>query len=250
MIKDLKLLPLVLLLAACATAGAATPAAQSGPESAVQLMARQVNQAVPGRNLYQLADDLKLRPPRSITRVVRTTSPNYLVGHQDKFYVLSEDQNKYFLMTATIRAETPHLYLYVQNGLSYPLSALQQAVKTFEQHTYPTDRKFFGSEWTPGVDGDPHVVCLLGNLRSANPAGFFSSEDEYPRAVNPWSNQREMFYINSATEARVTSTGVRVSACASGPVFSTDSAPVQRDMKSRTLDPLPRAGSPVTRHFH
>jgi immune inhibitor A len=198
MTKTLRLLTLTLLLTACGTAGAASPVVQRGPDSAVQLMARQVNQAVPGRNLYQLADDLKLRPPRTLAHVIRTTSPNYPVGHTDKFWVLSEDQNRYFVMHAAIRAETTHFYLYVQNGLNYPLSALQQAAKHFEQHTYPTDRYYFGSEWTPGIDGDPHVVCLLGDLRSANPAGFFSSEDEYPRAVNPWSNQREMFYINSA----------------------------------------------------
>jgi immune inhibitor A len=210
MVRKLRLLSLTFLLAGCASAAAAVPASQQRAQeraqqraqhrlvAAAQLMARQVNQPVPGRDLYQLAEDLKLRPQRPIARVIRTKSPNYPVGHTDKFWVLSEDQNRYFLMTASIRAETAHLYLYVQDGLKYPTADVQRAAQHFEQHTYGTDRKYFGSEWTPGIDGDPHVVCLLGDLRSSNPAGFFSSEDEYPRAVNLWSNQREMFYINSA----------------------------------------------------
>jgi hypothetical protein len=73
-----------------------------------------------------------------------------------------------------------------------------KAAHTFETSTYPTDRSYFGSEWRPGIDGDDHITCLVGNLQSTGVAGFFSSEDEYARAVYPYSNQREMFYINSS----------------------------------------------------
>jgi hypothetical protein len=106
-------------------------------------------------------------------------------------------------MHATIRAETPHLYLYVQNGVKFPAPALLKAAHTFETVTYPTDRSYYGSEWRPGIDGDPHITCLVGDLRSTTTgtAGFFSAEDEYPRSVNPYSNEREMFYINSANTA-------------------------------------------------
>jgi hypothetical protein len=157
-----------------------------------------VARPTPYRNLYQLADELKLRPPRHIAHIVGHTNPNYPVGHQERFWILSEDENKYFKMTATIRAKTAHFYIYVQNGLKVSDSALQAAADRFEKHTYPTDRKYFGSEWTPGISGDPHITCLFGDLKSAQPAGYFSSEDEYPHPVNPWSNQRNLFYINSA----------------------------------------------------
>jgi len=156
-----------------------------------------VAQPIPERNLYALADELKLHPPRRIAHVVRRVSPNYPVGHHDNFYVLAEDQNRYFVMHATIRAETPHLYIYVQDGINLSDAATQKAADTFERSIYPADRTFFGSEWRPGVDGDPHITCLVGDLRSSGAAGFYSAEDEYPRLVNPWSNQREMVYINS-----------------------------------------------------
>ncbi len=164
---------------------------------AVERLSTLVTAPIPARNLYQLANRLKLRPPRTIAHVLRRRSPNYPAGHQDAFYVLSEDTNRYFVMHATIEAETPHLYIYVQNGLHLTRAQVQAAAEIFEKHTYPTDRAHFGSEWTPGVDGDPHITCLVGNLRSAGAGGFYSAEDEYPQIVNPYSNQREMIYINS-----------------------------------------------------
>ena len=166
---------------------------------ASRVLARQLVQPIPYRNLYTLAEEFKLHGKATVSHVVRRTSPNYPVGHADSFQVLSEDANHFFTMHATIRAETPHLYIYIQNGVKFSSSVLQQAAHKFETVTYPTDRSNFGSEWRPGIDGDPHITCLVGDLQSTSTstAGFFSAEDEYPHAVNPYSNQREMFYINS-----------------------------------------------------
>jgi immune inhibitor A len=191
----------LLLLSGCAatTSSSAASGSPSGhaPVRQEARLARLVTASIPARNLYALTDQLKLRPPRPIAHVIRTVSPNYPVGHQDSFYVLSEDKNHYFVMHAKIVAETPHLYIYVQNGENLNRTQVQAAANTFENHIYPTDRAHFGSEWTPGVDGDPHITCLVGNLLSSGAGGFYSAEDEYPRIVNPYSNQREMIYINS-----------------------------------------------------
>ena len=169
--------------------------ATMGPRSAA--LARIITQPLPERNLYALADELRLHPPRHIAHVIRRSSPNYPVGHRDRFYILSEDKNRYFTIHATIKAETPHLYIYFEDGLNVNQATVQKAADTFERSIYPTDRSFFGSEWTPGVDHDPHITCLFANLRSSAAAGFFSAEDEYPHLVNPWSNQRNMIYINA-----------------------------------------------------
>src|SRR2546421_80092 len=83
---------------------------------------------------------------RPIPHVIRTTSPNYPVGHQDRFSVLAEDQNRYFTMKATIVAKTAHLYIYVQNGVKVNQSTTQAAADYFEKSIYPTDRASFGSE--------------------------------------------------------------------------------------------------------
>jgi immune inhibitor A len=157
--------------------------------------------SVPGRDLYALAEQLRLRPPRPIPHMVRHSSANYAVGRQDRFYVLAEDQNKYFTLKATILAKTPHLYLYVENGTGVSRAQAQKAANDFEHSIYPTDRSFFGSEWRPGVDDDPHITCLVADLRSTGVGGYYSAEDEYPHLVNPYSNQREMFYVDSKAES-------------------------------------------------
>ncbi len=160
-------------------------------------LAHRVALPIPARNLYQLADELKLRPPRRISHVVATVSPNYPVGHDDALWVLSEDTNHFFHVHARIVAETPHLYLYAQDGLKVDVAASQRVVNHFEHSIYPTDRSFYGSEWTPGIDGDPHITCLVADLRSSGVGGYYSAEDEYPRTIYRYSNQREMIYMNS-----------------------------------------------------
>lgn len=201
-----------LLLAGCGTVTATTSAPSGTARPMLNLVARSsvprltasqlaafISQPIPGRNLYQLTNELKLRPPRPIARVIRRTAPNYPVGHHDTFWVLSEDKLQYFKMHATIHTVTPHLYMYVQDGLKVDDAAVQRSAAVFEHHTYPTDRALYGSEWSPGVDGDVHLTCLLGDLKAGGIAGAFSAEDEYPKLVNPYSNQREMFYINANT---------------------------------------------------
>jgi hypothetical protein len=71
---------------------------------------------------------------------------------------------------------------------------LARSARRFEQETYPTVRRIFGSEVSPGLDGDPHVYLFLGDVPGV--AGYFSGPDEYPFVVREHSNQHEMFYIN------------------------------------------------------
>ena len=72
-------------------------------------------------------------------------------------------------------------------------------VDEFEYKTYPTNREFFGSEWTPGVDGDPHLyMAYLGGLGDSI-AGYFASNDSLPPVVHRFSNGHEMFFLNADT---------------------------------------------------
>jgi hypothetical protein len=200
-IKGLSAL-VVLLVAAWAVMGAGRLVASHhahvvGVSAASIKLAQVVAEPIPYRNLYTLTDQLRRHSLRPIPRVLRTTSPNYAIGHQDTFHILSEDNNRYFSLKATIRVATRHLYIYAQNGLKFDDAKALQSAELFEKKIYPTDHKYFGTEWTPGVDGDPHVVCLVADLKSASAAGFFSAEDEYTHLVNPYSNQREIIYLNA-----------------------------------------------------
>lgn len=193
----------MLLLAGCGGATRVDSPApllkqNAGSAPARRALAHAVTAPIPARNLFRLANALKLRPPRTIPKVVRTTAPRDKVGQSDTFRVLAENNNRYFTVRATVRALTPHLVVYVENGTSIDLVALRRSAQRFERETYPTNRRYFGSEWTPGVDGDPRIVTLIADLKSSSAIGYFSAEDEYPRLVNPYSNQREIVYLNSA----------------------------------------------------
>ena len=76
---------------------------------------------------------------------------------------------------------------------------MRDIAETFETQIYPTTRAFFGSEWTPGVDGDPHLYILYARGLGFRVAGYYSSADQYPRAAYEFSNEKEMFYINADT---------------------------------------------------
>ncbi|GAI17077.1 unnamed protein product, partial [marine sediment metagenome] len=66
----------------------------------------------------------------------------------------------------------------------------------FERNIYPTLTSNFGSEWKPGIDNDLRVTVLIHPMKK-NAGGYFNSGDEYSRLENPFSNEREMIYLNA-----------------------------------------------------
>ncbi|MGD0752930.1 MAG: hypothetical protein ABSA23_16175 [Anaerolineales bacterium] len=124
-------------------------------------------------------------------------SPLALGAHQT-FWTLSEDTNSYLQVQATLRYITPHSYFWVDDSVSFNQPDVKSLMDAFENKIYPTDRQFFGSEWTPGVDDDPHIYILYTNGLGATVGGAYSSINEYPSQINPYSNAHEMFYISSS----------------------------------------------------
>lgn len=120
--------------------------------------------------------------------------PDYAVGTTQVFWVANQEQKNYFQMKARLVVETDHAYWYLQDGVSLPSDDLQSAARYFEDHTYRGEHHLFGSEWSPGIDNDVHITILIGHIPGVG--GYYSTADEYPIDVNPYSNQREMIYIN------------------------------------------------------
>jgi len=152
----------------------------------------------PPRDPYDLARRLKglreIEPPPLDQTTGQASAPAYAIGDRETFWVLNLDSVESFQISATLRHISPRLYMWVQDGLHVEQSALQRSAQTFEERLYPTVRRYFGAEWSPGIDGDERLSVL--NARFSGTLGYFSSGDEYPAAVMPNSNQREMFYIN------------------------------------------------------
>jgi len=150
---------------------------------------------IPGADLHELGTRF-LGIPADTPHVASTTNPDYPVGTLRRFTVSNVDTDEQFEITAELKYKTAHVYMWVEEDVEVDEDALQEAAELFETHSYPTDREFFGSEWTPGVDGDPHLSILHARNLGNTVAGYFSSPDEYVKAVRADSNEMEMFYIN------------------------------------------------------
>ncbi len=120
----------------------------------------------------------------------------YTVGAQQSFWVGNGDVEN-FRVSATLRYVTDHAYFWIEDGVDYRERDLSALANAFEDRIYPTDRSFFGSEWTPGVDGDPHIYILYARGMGDGIAGYFSSADEYPTIINKYSNGLEIFQFNA-----------------------------------------------------
>lgn len=118
------------------------------------------------------------------------------VGARQAFWVGNGDTAD-FRVQATLRSVTDHAYFWIEDGIRYNQRDLNKLAENFENQIYPTNRAFFGSEWIPGVDGDPHIYILYVRGIGDQIAGYFSSADEYPPQVNQYSNVHEMFLINA-----------------------------------------------------
>ncbi len=172
-----------------------TPATEPVPGEAEETLLALESADVPEADLHELAIRF-LGVPSDTPRVASVTNPDYPVGTVRTFNVSNLDAEQNYQIDADLVYKTPHVYMWVEQGLSVNMQDIQEAADLFESHTYPTDREFFGSEWTPGVDGDPHLSILHASDLGQTVAGYFSSADEYVKAVRTDTNEMEMFYIH------------------------------------------------------
>lgn len=150
---------------------------------------------VPVNDLIELSE--RLEGKRDIPATLEPPEAYFEVGAQKPFWVTNTDNNQNFQVQATLRYVTGHVYFWVQDGVAYNQNDLQRLVEAFENEIYPTNREFFGSEWTPGIDGDPHLYILYAQGLGGAVAGYFSSVDEYPPQANEYSNGHEMFLLSA-----------------------------------------------------
>jgi immune inhibitor A len=130
---------------------------------------------------------------------VETTVPGraYQVGDKEKFWVSNQDTVAYHQIDATLIYVTPHSYFWAEDGTNFNENDVKALMDTFENKIYPTDREFFGSESTPGIDGDPHIFVIYARDLGSNVAGYFYTTDAYPPTVEEYSNAHETFMINA-----------------------------------------------------
>ncbi|MGD2057494.1 MAG: immune inhibitor A [Anaerolineales bacterium] len=150
---------------------------------------------VPINSPIELAERLGGVP--DVPEVVAQHAETLPVGSQDTFWAANLDTISHFQLQAELVYARPHVYFWIQDGVKYDIEDVQELVDTFEDEIYPTTRAFFGSEWSPGVDGDNHLYILYARNLGAATAGYFSPSDELSPLAHEYSNAHEMFYLSA-----------------------------------------------------
>jgi len=148
----------------------------------------------PDRDLFRLTKEL-VPGSGDISRTISGDATDHLVGSTETFWLVDLAETETYQSEFELVFVSPHAYWYVEKGLTVSLSGIERSAARFEEDIYPVVTRVFGSEWTPGVDKDPRLNIL--NARLSSVAGYFSSTDEYPLAVRPKSNEREIIYMNA-----------------------------------------------------
>ena len=176
----------------------ATPS-ETGPEPSGDAATETLNTLetaiVPVNDPIGLAE--RLEGKENLPVNLETPVKIYQEGDQETFWVTNSDNNENTQVSATLRYVTDHVYFWVANGVKINQNDLKKLVDTFETEIYPTNRAFFGSEWTPGVDADPHLYILYTRGLGGSVAGYFSPGDEYLPMVREYSNGHEMFLLSA-----------------------------------------------------
>ena len=157
------------------------------------------NVIVPASDLYGLA--CRLKNICNVPNTVPAPATPFKTGDTKKFWISNTDTSKNFQVDTTLKYITPHSYFWLQDGIDAKDSEIKALMDTFESKIYPTDREFFGSEWTPGVDNDPHIYVLYVRGVGQSTGGYFSTPDEYNPLVFKYSNGHELFIFNADGES-------------------------------------------------
>jgi len=88
---------------------------------------------------------------------VRTTPPIEDVGTVREFWTYDFQAKKNVKTTATLRIMTEHAKWWVAIDANIDIAGLRTTATSFETKIYPTDRRLYGEEWSPGIDGDPRI---------------------------------------------------------------------------------------------
>lgn len=126
-----------------------------------------------------------------------TTEPiNYQIGDRLDFYKINAD-DEIVPTTANLQYATEKVYFWAEDGLLIDKREVKTVVDIFSNEIYPTNQSFFGTEWIPGVDNDPHLFVLYARDLGDTLAGYASSTDSVLPHTHSYSNAHEMFVINA-----------------------------------------------------
>lgn len=148
-------------------------------------------------------DEFLFRTSGGISAYADSKTPE--VGDVEVFNTFNVATNKRERVRAQLKKIGKHCYVYLQEGKNVAANVITRIASEFDTKIYSNTRSMFGSEWSPGIDGDPRITLFLLDIQDGyNPrqgrrgftAGYFYAGDCYNRKKKPESNEREMLYLD------------------------------------------------------
>ena len=165
------------------------------PSSAEETAAALLVADHPVRDHYRLAQQLQGVSPDALTPAAR--APDLKVNDRAEFTINADLIANFTPVPARLRHLSDHAAWWAAVSAQVADDEIAAAAERFEQEILPTNRLIFGKEWLPGIDDDPRIhVLLVEEPKWGGVFGYFSILNEYPTAVHPASNEREMFVLN------------------------------------------------------
>ena len=152
---------------------------------------------IPENNLREVA--IRLLGNSNIPVTVQAKIDEHNIGDKITFSATNLDTDEHFDVIAELVYRGQEVYFFSRTDLDVRknMMALKSLIDNFETNIIPNIRKFFGREWSPGIDGDPRLYILYTGGIGNSVGGYYSSTDEYSQLAHQYSNEKEMFYINA-----------------------------------------------------
>lgn len=151
--------------------------------------------SIPPRDRYDLARrfygiEISLTP---------ATPPLYQIGDRKTFRAVNTSGGGIFAFEAELLAIGDSILIWADPRAEIdPLDA-QGLAMAFDKTIYPETRTLWGSERTPGIDGDQRVYAVFAYGLGEGIGAYFSSDHQYPRLIVPHSNEHDLLFYNLST---------------------------------------------------
>lgn len=150
----------------------------------------------PARDYNQLAEQLLGIDPIQLTPELPGES-ELKVNDRAEFFINANLAGDYQAIPTRLRYLSDHAAWWTSITARVTDEEIQAAAKRFEEEIYKINQLIFGKEWSPGIDNKLRIhILMVEEPRWGGFYGYFSNINELPTALEPFSNQKEMFVIN------------------------------------------------------
>ena len=171
------------------TAAAATvaPAAPSDPAAELE---RALGAVPPTRDVVDLWR--RYRTHGEPVPTARAEAPAPSVGTVESFWISDSARRRYFQARARLVRRSAHFDVWVAEAEPADEAAIGRSLDQLENRILPTVLQQFGG----GKINPERLRVAIVNVRVGGIIGYYSSVNEYPRAVAPYSNERPLIVMS------------------------------------------------------